>query len=108
MTYQPRPRDTSDVELPPEMVELRELLARNTHALWADKRLADGWVYGPRLDAEARTHPNLVPYEELDEAEKEYDRTTAMEVLKVMLSLGYRITAPAAPSPTDRGPRASA
>jgi ryanodine receptor 2 len=32
-----------------------------------------------------------VPYEELPENEKEYDRNTAMETLKAIILLGFRI-----------------
>jgi hypothetical protein len=37
-------------------------------------------------------HPSLVPYEELLESEKEYDRATSLETLKVPLSLDYVIS----------------
>ncbi len=38
-----------------------------------------------------KNNPCLVPYEELTEEEKEYDRKTAMETLKLILTLGYKI-----------------
>lgn len=91
MEYKPAPRDTSSVRLPQEIVELTELLARNAHENWARQRMADGWRYGPRRDDARKEHPSLVPYEGLPDAEKEYDRKTAMETLKTILSLGYRI-----------------
>ena len=55
------------------------------------RRLAAGWRYGPRMDDSRKEHPALVPYEDLTEAEKDYDRHTALEALKVMMTLGYRI-----------------
>ena len=91
MDYKPAPRDTSSVELPPEIVELTETLARNAHENWARQRMADGWRYGPRRDDARKEHPSLVPYERLPESEKEYDRRTAMETVKTILALGYRI-----------------
>jgi hypothetical protein len=91
MAYTPMPRDTSGVELPPEIRQLTELLARNTHENWARQRLNDGWRWGPRRDDAKKEHPSLVPYEDLSEKEKEYDRLTAMESVKTILSLGYRI-----------------
>ena len=91
MDYRPAPRDTSGVRLPPDVLELTELLARNTHENWARQRLADGWRYGPRRDDAKKEHPSLVPYEALSESEKEYDRRTAMEALKTIVALGYRI-----------------
>ncbi len=91
MEYRPEPIDTSAVELPEEIQELVERLARNTHALWAQGRLAEGWRYGPQRDDVKMEHPDLVPYDELPEAEKQYDRTTAAGVLKTIMALGYRI-----------------
>jgi hypothetical protein len=89
--YNPKPIPTVGVELDADIVELTELLARNTHEIWAKQRLADGWTYGPRRDDAAKKHPCLLPYDELPDCEKEYDRKTAMETLKAILTLGYRI-----------------
>ncbi|MDQ6892667.1 MAG: RyR domain-containing protein [Acidobacteriota bacterium] len=91
MDYRPAPRDTSDVELPRPVRDLTELLAKNAHENWARQRMDDGWKYGPKRDDARKEHPSLVPYEQLSESEKEYDRRTAMETLKTILSLGYRI-----------------
>ena len=81
--------DTSAVELTDDILELIELLARNTHEVWAQHRLADGWRYGLHLDDGRKCHPSLVPYEELPESEKQYDRNTVIQALKVIVSLGY-------------------
>ncbi len=91
MTYQPRPIDTAAIVLPPDLLELRELLAENTHDNWARQRLAQGWTYGPVRDDARRQHPDLVPYASLPDTEKEYDRLTALETLKAIIALGYRI-----------------
>ncbi len=91
MTYKPAPRDTSGIVLPQPIERLTELLARNAHENWARRRIAEGWKHGPRRDDVKKEHPNLVPYEELSEADKDYDRTTAMESIKTILALGYRI-----------------
>lgn len=90
-SYKPAPRDTSSVSLPQSVRELTELLAKNTHENWARQRMDDGWRYGPRRDDGAKEHPSLVPYEDLSESEKEYDRRTALEALKTILALGYKI-----------------
>ena len=95
MGYEPHPIDTSGVALPEEIVELTELLARNTHENWARQRVREDWSYGPRRDDDRREHPGLVSYDELPEVEKDYDRTTALETIKTILSLGYRIEPPA-------------
>ena len=70
---------------------LIEELARNTHEVWAAERIAQGWKYGAKRDDERKHHPDLVPYDELSEKEKAYDRKTAGEVIKVLLAMGYRI-----------------
>jgi DNA-binding response OmpR family regulator len=91
MSYEPRPIDTSQIELTPQILQLTEVLARNAHDIWARQRLADGWRYGSRRDDCRKEHPCLVPYEQLPESEKQYDRNAAMETLKTILALGYRL-----------------
>ena len=91
MRYLPKPVDTSTVELPPEQLALTERLAENTHDVWARQRLAEGWTYGPQRDDNSKKHPGLVPYAKLSEAEREYDRNTALETLRLIVALGYRI-----------------
>lgn len=90
--YVPEPIDTSAVVLPEELVNLTEVLAKSTHDNWACQRLQDGWTYGPHRDDTLKTHPSLIPYEQLPEREKVYDRRSAMESIKAMLSLGFRIS----------------
>lgn len=90
--YVPAPRDMSAVRLDGEMSALTEDLAKNTHEVWAAQRVAEGWRYGPQRDEGRREHPGLVPYEDLPESEKQYDRSTALETLRLILSLGYRIS----------------
>lgn len=89
--YTPAPIDTSDVELPEPLIALGEELARNVHEVWARARYQDGWKYGPQRDDELKTHPCLVPYEELDEEAKEYDRNTSLQTLKLIVKLGFTI-----------------
>jgi class 3 adenylate cyclase/tetratricopeptide (TPR) repeat protein len=91
MTYEPRPVDTSGIELAAQILELTEQLARNTHEVWARKRIDEGWTWGPIRDDKARQHPGLVPYDELADSEKQYDRNTALETLKVIQSSGFQI-----------------
>lgn len=37
-----------------------------SHENWMKEKIADGWVYGPVKDPEAKKHPLLVPFSELD------------------------------------------
>jgi hypothetical protein len=94
MEYVPRPINAGDVALPPELAPLTERLAENAHDLWAAQRLAQGWRYGPQRDDAQKLHPCLVPYDQLPDSEKEYDRIAALGTLKAILSLGYRIVPP--------------
>ena len=92
--YRPTPIDTSGIELPPELIALREIIAENVHDVWASERLAQGWVYGEKKDDVLKTTPLLVPYADLPEIEKDYDRRTAFETLKLIIKAGYRIEKP--------------
>lgn len=89
--YKPNPIDTKGIELPKELLELTEKIAENVHENWSAGRIAAGWTYGETRDDEKKTTPCLVPYGELSEAEKEYDRNTALETLKMIVALGYTI-----------------
>ena len=70
---------------------LGELLAENVHDVWALGRIREGWTYGERRDDALRQTPCLVPYDELPESEKDFDRNTAMNTIKAILALGFRI-----------------
>ena len=94
MPYEPRPIATEAVSLPEPLRALTERLAENTHDVWARQRLADGWTLGPRRDDAAKTHPGLIPYADLSDSERAYDRLTALETLKAILALGYTILPP--------------
>lgn len=90
--YDPKPVNTDGIELTEDILELCEQLAENTHDVWAVTRINDGWVYGEERNDDLKLHPCLVPYGELPESEKEYDRKTSIETLKLIIKLGYRIT----------------
>ena len=90
--YVPQPMDTSDVQLPVELNELVEKMARNVHEVWAQSRMDQGWVYGPERSDALKTHPCLIPYEDLPEVEKAYDRDTALGTLKIICKLGFKIS----------------
>jgi ryanodine receptor 2 len=89
--YEAKPLNTSGISLSPELLALTELLAENAHELWARQRLADGWTYGSRRDDDAKKHPCLVPYAELADSEKQYDREAALGTLKAIIALGFKI-----------------
>lgn len=90
--YVPQPMDTEDVQLPEDLNELVEQMAKNVHEVWARTRIQQGWTYGPERNDALKHHPCLVPYEELPESEKEYDRNTSIETLKLICKLGFKIS----------------
>lgn len=89
--YNPNPIDTSTINLPTDLLELTEKIAENVHEVWSQNRIKDGWKYGEVRNDERKETPCLIPYNELPESEKEYDRNTALETLKLIIKLGYDI-----------------
>ena len=89
--YSPVPIEVDGVEVPPELAPLVELLAENTHDLWARQRLQDGWTWGPARNDERKHHPGLVHYAELPASEQEYDRIIVVQTLKTIVKLGYDV-----------------
>ena len=90
--YTAQPIDTTDVKLPKELEQLVEQMSKNVHEVWAESRINQGWTYGEKRNDELKTHPCLIPYEELPEVEKDYDRNTAVGTLKLILKLGFKIS----------------
>lgn len=90
--YVPQPADISDISLPEDLENLVELVARNVHEVWAWSRVSQGWTWGPKRDDDLKTHPSLIPYDELPEEEKQYDRNTAVGTLKLIQKLGFKIS----------------
>lgn len=91
MNYTPKPIDTSEVGLSEELLQLAELMAENVHEVWAQTRLKQGWTYGPERNDAEKKHPRLVPYNQLPDDEKVYDRNTSIETLKFIISRGFEI-----------------
>jgi len=89
--YNPKPIDLSNVELPQELNELREALAENAHDVWAVERMAQGWKYGLKRDDDKKETPCMVPYSQLPESEKKFDRDMAESSLKLVKAIGYDI-----------------
>lgn len=90
-TYRPDVRKTYEVELPDELDELCERIAEHAHDVWAYERQSEGWTYGPERDDDKLLTPDMVPYSELPDSERQYDRYMAMGTLKFMYSMGYKV-----------------
>jgi len=89
--YIPEPIETKDVELSDDLKSLSEDLAKHVHEVWAKGRITQGWTLGPVRNDELKQTPCLVPYEELTEEERDYDRNTSQETLRFLIKQGYRI-----------------
>lgn len=90
--YIPNPVDTEQFQLPKELECLVEEMSKNVHEVWAKTRMEQGWTYGEKRDDVLKQHPCLVPYEELPEDEKVYDRNSSVETLKLIMKLGFKIS----------------
>ena len=91
LDYVPHPVDLSGVELSGQLARDIERIAENIHETWALQRVRAGWVYGEKNDSEKKTHSGLVEYDRLPESEKDVDRATVTQTIKMLLWLGYRI-----------------
>ena len=90
--YIPNPVDTGHIQHPKELEYLVEEMAKNVHEVWSKTRIEQGWTYGEKRDDALKQHPCLVPYEELPEEEKVYDRNSSVETLKLIMKLGFKIS----------------
>lgn len=90
-TYYPKLIDLQNISLPSGYEELREAIAENAHNMWAQERQSEGWSYGPKRDDAKLETPDMVPYSELPDSERQYDRVMAADTLKLLIALGYRI-----------------
>ena len=89
--YEPKPIDTSHVEVPKDLAVLIEVLAENTHDVWAKQRIADGWRYGPNKEDDAKTHPCLVPYDQLSLDEQDKDRNAVRQIPAMLARVGFQV-----------------
>ena len=90
-TYHPKLIDLKHVDLPEGFNELREAIAENAHDMWAMERQSEGWTYGLKRNDSKLETPDMVPYGNLPESEKEYDRIMAEDTLRLLIALGYKI-----------------
>ena len=89
--YEPSPISLDDVTLSDDLAELQEAIAENAHEIWAKTRTDQGWTYGPERNDAKKETPDMIPYCNLPESEKLYDREMAMQTLKLVKKLGFEI-----------------
>ena len=70
---------------------ISEVVATAVHETWMQGRLKQGWKYGPERNDALKTNPCIIPYADLPESEKAYDRETARTVVRVLREQGYLI-----------------
>lgn len=90
-TYAPQSDSNESIAISQDLAELCELLAEKNHDAWALERQSEGWTYGPKRDDSNLQTPDMVPYAELPETEKEYDRIMVRNTIRQIIALGYRI-----------------
>ena len=91
LNYEPKFIDSRKVHLSELVKTAAHLLAINNHDLWALARIKEGWQWGPTLQPETKLSPNLVPFDELPEEERNMDVNGVTETLKVICALGWTI-----------------
>ena len=66
-----------------------DLTPEESHDLWMKTKLELGWKYGEVKDVEKKTHPDLVPYEDLPIQEKLKDEIfiSLVKALKPIIEL---------------------
>ena len=63
---------------------LMETMAELEHRRWMVDRRLSGWHHGPVRDNDARHHPDLIPYDQLDEYTRELDRAIVREAWETL------------------------
>jgi ppGpp synthetase/RelA/SpoT-type nucleotidyltranferase len=86
-----RPITDGTRELPDGFEDKVELMAEMEHGRWNVERIRAGWKYGLVKDSEKRISPFLVPWSELPDEIREYDRKTIRNYPAVLAHVGMEI-----------------
>ncbi|XP_033127881.1 ryanodine receptor 2-like [Anneissia japonica] len=92
--YKPAPYNLSSIILNPMLERLVDLLAENSHNVWAKERIEQGWTYGLSEDGAFKRNPLLIPYSELDDEAKKLNWSSAAETVKSIIAFGYTLEPP--------------
>jgi hypothetical protein len=68
-----------------------ETLARLEHERWMESMRQTGWEHGHTLDEQAKTHPAIVSWDELNEDEREKDRQMVRSIPHILARAGYAV-----------------
>jgi serine phosphatase RsbU (regulator of sigma subunit) len=66
-----------------------ETMARVEHMRWSWEKRLNGWTFGSNKDDIKKTHPSLIPYEQLNESEKEKDRELVKLIPAFLQDIDY-------------------
>jgi len=89
--YEIRPTDDWDIalmEFPPDEVEKMAVVE---HDRWASSLTAAGWKFGKGFSLKRSRHFDLVPWEDLSEAERDKDREPVRELPQTLARFGFEI-----------------
>ncbi len=78
-----------------------ETMAKVEHLRWSWEKRINGWTYGKVKDVRKKAHPDLVPYGELSENEKEKDRALVRLTPALLRDIRYEAY-PVAPGKISR------
>ena len=94
--FQPHPIDTGDVELPEDLDDLVDLLARNSHEVWAEGKLNQGFQYAPKRNIVPgmKLSASLIPFRLLSTDERSKNKINASAGIKTIFALGWVIKPP--------------
>ncbi|KAG1972845.1 ryanodine receptor [Pimephales promelas] len=91
VTFTPIPVDSSQVEYPPQLEQIKERLAENLHELWLIDKIEQGWNYGPVKDESKKIHSCLVEFSTLPDQERIHKLQSSEEILRTLLAFGVHI-----------------
>uniref|UniRef100_A0A671MXC6 Ryanodine receptor 2-like n=1 Tax=Sinocyclocheilus anshuiensis TaxID=1608454 RepID=A0A671MXC6_9TELE len=91
VTFIPIPVDSSEVEYPPQLEQIREILAENLHELWLIDKIEQGWTYGPVKDESRKIHLCLVEFSKLPDQERIHNLQSSEDILRTLLAFGVHI-----------------
>ena len=74
-----------------EGIDEVEAMALMEHELWCQEMLADDWQSGPVRSKEQKTHPDLVPWDDLPVEEKEKNKKFIRDLPKILARAGFQV-----------------
>lgn len=85
------PVETDRLAVEKFSTEELELLARMEHARWVAERLIANWTFAKEKSILRRENPNLVPWEDLKDNVREYDRDAVLHIPELLRAAGKKV-----------------